>query len=211
MGRINKATGDEIESTEQTAKQIGISYITLRRWLADSTLHTWLAEQDRAAIEYTELANGNRIWRFGNRNRADLRAFRDRDERKREPQVRLEADADTAKGEQTRTRRIRQTLQRYRLDGRTAAKHKAVARTVRRYITVLAELKAHGLRPQKEALEYCPPEYASEFKLREAILTDVKAQDSRDMDKVAAKKRPDGPGYFRREVLFGEWGGKLRT
>ena len=102
---------------------------------------------------------------------------------------------------------MRHTLQRYGLDGRISAKEKAVANLVKRYVAVLMELKAQGLRPQNEVLEYCQPEYTSEFKLRETILHHVKAQDHRDMDKVAAKGKPDGPGYFRREVAFGGWSG----
>jgi hypothetical protein len=201
---IEKRKSDHC-STEMAANIARISYITLRRWLASGDFQAWLKKEGKPPLEYTSLANGKRIWTFSIANRRDLIAYRDLPERRRrrEPAIRTVADASSVENEQTRTRRMRHTLQQYGLAGRLTSREKVRAKLVQRYVTVLTELKSQGLCPQNEVLEYCPHEYVSEVKTREAILHDVKALDAREL----LKDKPESPMYFRREVLFNGWSG----
>jgi hypothetical protein len=153
MGRYNKETGDELVSTQEAAESARISYITLRRWLASGDFQNWLTAEKKPPLRFTELSNGKRVWQFNNRNRADLREYRDLPERRQR--------GATGRPEAKRERHTRKNLKRtYRFTvSPEDQKRNAI---VRRYVKVLVQLENSGLRPAGPKLFGVPRRHISE-------------------------------------------------
>jgi hypothetical protein len=68
-------------STQETARTVGISYVSLRRWLGSGgrgPFHKWLAKHKRAPLGYLFFGTDSRpryFWRFSSENLRSLRQF----------------------------------------------------------------------------------------------------------------------------------------
>ena len=79
--RSDTFTLDGTCSTQEAARSVGVSYVSLRRWLGtrgSGPFHKWLRAHDRAPLGYLFLGEKRQqkvIWRFGSDNCRALREF----------------------------------------------------------------------------------------------------------------------------------------
>lgn len=153
MGRYNKQTGQELVSTSEAAEHIGVSYITLRRWLADGSFQSWLASEKKPPLESIELSNGKHVWQFNNRNRADLRDYRDLPERRQR--------GATGRPEARREKNAHKNFKRM-YGTKVGPEEQKRNALIRRYTKVLVQLENGGLRPKNPKLLGVPRRHISE-------------------------------------------------